>query len=337
MNNELKAMFDGLAAGDSAYLPSKFWEKLNKKNISQLDDGGIDLFKQTIAQNYFTWVIGIKDQQFKYLIRNTRISDWPKILEGIFSGESASSLPLVKRIELTLFTKMLWALAKKVDVLGLLEYMEEPSLGSPFKIYFDGKLISQDLANSILEFYSIHEMFSPKATERFTIAELGAGYGRDAYVLMNAYPRCRYIIVDIPPALYIAQNYLTRIFPERKTFPFRNFQEFDKVSEEMDASDMIFLLPHQVESIKNKSVNLFLNISSLHEMTYGQIDMYLKLIDRLTDGFFYTKQWKVSVNPEDNISVSRNDYPIPTRWKNLYLRTPKVQVHFFEAMYKIPG
>lgn len=337
MNEELKAMFDCLSAGKAAYLPSKFWETLNTKNLGQLADGGISNFKRTIAQNYFTWVVGIQDPQFRYLIRKMKTMYWPRLLKGVFTTDRSSSIPRMRQVELTLFTRMLWTLAERTDTLGLMAGMEEPALGNPFKIYLGGKLISQDLANSLLEFYSIREEFSPSPDERFTIAELGAGYGRTAHVFLSAFPRCRYIIIDIPPALYIAQNYLTRIFPDRKAFRFRSFREIGEVKTEMDASDIVFLLPHQAEMLEKNAVRLFINISSLHEMTRDQIALYLKLIERLTDGYFYTKQWKVSSNPEDGISIRQEDYPIPEAWKRLYLRTPKVQVSFFEAMYRMTG
>jgi len=337
MNEELKAMFDCLARGKAAYLPSKFWEKLNTKNLGQLDDEGIGNFKRTIATNYFTWVVGILDPQFRYLIRKMKITDWPRLLKGVFTIDESSSLPRIRQVELSLFTRMLWTLAERTDSLGLMAEIEEPALGNPFKIHLGGKLISQDIANSLLEFYSIREVFSPPRSERFTIAELGAGYGRTAHVFLKAFPRCRYIIVDIPPALYVAQNYLTRIFPKRKAFRFRAFQEIGEVITEMDTSDIVFLLPHQAEMLEKNAVHLFINISSLHEMTRDQIALYLKMIDRLTDGYFYTKQWKVSVNPFDKISIHFNDYPIPDGWVELYLRTPRVQVSFFEAIYRIPG
>lgn len=335
VNEELKSMFECLSTGNAAYLPSKFWEMLNKRNLGQLDDEGIGNFKRTIAQNYFTWVVGVLDPQFRYLIRTTKTTDWPRLLKGAFTTDSSSSIPRMRQFELTLFTRMLWILAERMDTLGLMAGMEEPPIGNPFKIHLGGKLISQDLANSLLEFYSIREVFSPPPNERFTIAELGAGYGRTAHVFLRAFPRCRYIIVDIPPALYVAQNYLTRIFPERKAFRFRPFQEIGEVITEMNLSDMVFLLPHQAEMLEKNSVRLFINISSLHEMTRDQIILYLKLIDRLTDGFFYTKQWRVSINSEDGISIRHEDYPIPATWEKLYLRTPKVQVSFFEAMYRV--
>ena len=82
-------------------------------------------------------------------------------------------------------------------------------------------------------------------------------------------------------------------------------------------------------------MDLFLNISSLHEMRLDQIQAYFDLIDRLVSGFFYSKQWKVSRNPEDGIVVRMEDYPVPAHWRELYRRESKVQVHFFEALYSI--
>ncbi len=62
-------MFDCLAHGNSIYLQSKFWEALNEKNLEQLESRGIANFKQTVAQNYFTWVIGRRETQFRYIYK----------------------------------------------------------------------------------------------------------------------------------------------------------------------------------------------------------------------------------------------------------------------------
>jgi hypothetical protein len=69
VNEELKAMFDGLSTGKAAYFPSKILEMPNERNLGQLDDEGIGNFKRTIARNYLTWVVGILDPQFRYLIK----------------------------------------------------------------------------------------------------------------------------------------------------------------------------------------------------------------------------------------------------------------------------
>lgn len=335
MNEILRAMFDCFSKGDQIYLPSKFWEALNEKNIKQLETEGIGNLKQTVAQNYFTWVVGRRDEQFRYLVKNTRISSWISILLGLPVSNSNSRLTWRRRMELTIFTRMLWKFAEQIDTEGLLNSIVEPNEGNPFPIFLGGKLISQDLANSVLEYYSIRENFKVPKTEKVTFCELGAGYGRNAYVFLNAFSKGKYIIIDIPPALFVSQEYLSSVFPDKKIFTFRCFKNFGEVEQEFEAADIVFLLPHQAKMLPAKSIDLFINISSLHEMQMQQIQEYFKLIDNLTRGMFYSKQWLVSKNPEDDIVIEKNDYPVLENWQELYSRPAKVQVYFFEVMYSI--
>jgi hypothetical protein len=70
-------------------------------------------------------------------------------------------------------------------------------------------------------------------------------------------------------------------------------------------------------------------------MKMEQIRAYFNLIDYLTKGHFYSKQWLVSENMQDEIYIKFDDYPVPASWRQLYHRQAKVQVSFFEAMYAI--
>jgi putative sugar O-methyltransferase len=348
MEAVLGAMGECLARGNPVYLPSKFWDAYNDTNLRQLAEEGVENFKQTVARNYFTWVIDRHDAQFKYL--SEHVSRWsrPSLLYRLWRRrltagvvyrltprDTSSRLTRDQQVEMTVLTRMLWELARSVDTLKLLDRVEEPEVGNPFRIHRGGRLVSQDLANSVLEFYSVREGFNPPAGERVRVCELGAGYGRNAYVFLKALPRCKYVVVDIPPALYVSQHYLSTVFPEKRVFEFRCFESFAEVEDEFEAADIAFLLPHQAEMLPRKSVDLFVNISSLHEMTPEQIEVYLGLIDRLTRGYFYSKQWFVSENPHDGVRIRHEDYPIPAHWRQLYFRPARVQTAFFEAMYEV--
>ena len=125
--------------------------------------------------------------------------------------------------------------------------------------------------------------------------------------------------------------------PNRKVFKFRRFDSFAQVERELSGCDLAFLLPHQAALLPDKSVDLFLNISSLHEMAFEQVATYFALIDRLTRGLFYSKQWKVSQNSRDHITIRQEDYPVRSHWQRLYERQARVQVQFFEALYRLPA
>ncbi|HEX8394654.1 MAG TPA: putative sugar O-methyltransferase [Longimicrobium sp.] len=328
-------MLECMAHGNPVYLPSKFWEYHNDRNRQQLETEGFENLKRTLARNYFTWLIGREDAQFKFLVRNTPLHAWPGLLAGALAYVPGTDLPRRAFASQSLFTRMLWKFAESRDGEGLLKRLAEPAEGNPLPFRMGGKLISQDLANSVLEYSAMREHFRPAQGTRPVICELGAGYGRDAYVFVQAVPGCRYVVVDIPPALEVSQRYLTAVLPDRKVFGFRCFERFEDVREEFEAADIAFLLPHQAAMLPSKSVDLFVNISSLHEMTRDQIQAYVDLIDRLTRGWFYSKQWWVSHNNSDGVVIRQDEYPIPAHWRQLYLREAPVQTYFFEAMYEV--
>ncbi|MGA9779986.1 MAG: putative sugar O-methyltransferase, partial [Verrucomicrobiia bacterium] len=167
------------------------------------------------------------------------------------------------------------------------------------------------------------------------ILELGAGYGRNAFVFSKALPKAKYIIVDIFPALYLSWKYLSNQFPDRKFFQFREFESFLQVKQEFEDSDLLFLSPHQLKLLPEKSVDLFINISSFQEMIKSQIDYYFQEVERLVKGYFYFKQWKESKIPFDNILIKESDYPVKPEWTKIYSRECEVQTRFFEALYKL--
>lgn len=105
---------------------------------------------------------------------------------------------------------------------------------------------------------------------------------------------------------------------------------------EFESARIKFLMPHQIELLPKKQFDLFITISSLHEMTKPQIINYTSHIDRLTQGYFYTKQWQRS-RTRDNQNIKEHEYPIPKKWKVILRNSPhSIQRMFFDALYKIP-
>jgi putative sugar O-methyltransferase len=230
-------------------------------------------------------------------------------------------------------TYLLWDYVSR-EPGGLLLRVDEPTVGNPPELREGGRLVSQDLANSVLEFGSITE--PPTDVSRIrTVLELGAGYGRSAYVFLRLMPHVRYLIADIPPALYVCERYLSQVLPDRRIFTFRPFTDYGQVREELESAQVAFLMPHQLDLLPERSVDLFVNISSLHEMRIEQIRYYFHRIDRLTAGYFYFKQWRVSHIPGDEVVIREDDYPVRARWKRLYHRPCRVQDRFFEALYDL--
>lgn len=332
---EIRAMFREFPRYRKEVLPSKYWEELNRKNLQQLADSKYENFKRTIARNYFTWIINPFDEQLRFLMREA--GAWPSIGYLFNSLVAPRHDPLKRKhtIYYNTLTNLLWDFVKKNDSEGLLERLSEPREGNPPEVMRNGRLISQDLANSVLEYEAI---LQPDVDRRdvSTILELGPGYGRTAYVFLTLQPGCRYILVDIPPALYVAQRYLSTVFEDRKIFSFRPFDSYDQIRDEFEQADIIFLTPNQLELLPDQSVDLFINISSFHEMRMDQIKYYFGEIDRLTRKYFYFKQWKETTIPFENEKITEADYPIRENWRLINRQQCKVQTYFFEALYELP-
>jgi putative sugar O-methyltransferase len=171
------------------------------------------------------------------------------------------------------------------------------------------------------------------------VLELGAGYGRDAYALMATKPGIKYVIIDIPPALWVAETYLRRQFPDRKIFRYREFANFEEIESEFLDSDIAFFLSTQIAKLPDGLADLAINISSLHEMRLDQIAFYFSQFDRLLkeEGLFYFKQWKRGTVLFENVVIRQEDYPIPTAWVCEHSSQAPLQTRFFEARYRKPG
>jgi len=317
------------------YRASKLWQSHFVRHNRLLRQNGISNFKRSVNLGYFQWKIGFRDDQ---LVSSLRYVNTFAVLKNFLKIRITSPLTddvggiQQNRFIYRFFMASLLEVTKTVDHHNLLDTIKEPAAGNPWQVFYGDRLISQDLCNSLIEYSSITKNIAPSAP--LVVGELGAGYGRLAYVFLKAHRNVKYVIFDIPSAIFISQWYLSNVFPDKNIFRVKSFRNFEEIREEYEQSDIAFFLPEQMELFPEKHFNLFITISTLGEMKADQIRNYFSQIDRLTRGYFYTKQWIVSVNPNDDIVISQADYPVPPTWKNIYERPVVVQKSFFEALYR---
>jgi putative sugar O-methyltransferase len=333
----LDAMFSSIEAGDVLARPSKDWVELNKMNVAQLQKHGYENFKRTIALNYFTFVRILPwDSQFRFLLRRLPLRVSLACLKKSLLTRKHEYFSVFNWIQSLLYnflTFASWEYTRGAVSDAALLALREPEDGHPPDTRdSSGALVSQDLANSILEVSAMGPPLAPGSTA----LELGAGYGRDAYVILATNPGIKYVIVDIPPALWVAETYLCRQFPNHRIFRYREFANFRDVEREFIESDIAFFLSTQIASLPDGLADLAVNISSLHEMRPEQIAFYFSQFDRLLKdgGRFYFKEWKRGALPFENIIIRQEDYPIPVSWNCELSRDAPIQTRFFEARYR---
>lgn len=328
-------MLSFIATAPDIYRASPFWADLGRVHVDELESEGFENFKRTVNTRYFNWkTLGILRHQFVALA-----SQWAQQPSAaVFSAEfpnPAPFNPLGAWIYKT-FVAMYAEVLRRQDRLGLLASVREPDVGAPLVVRYRGADLTQDLCNSIHELYSILGP-EPAPSQPISVCELGAGYGRLAFLFLVALPGASCCLIDIPPAIYVAQRYLTTVFPDTPVFRFRPFARFDDVREEFEVARIRFLAAPQIELLPPKMFDYFVNISSLHEMTVAQVENYFAHMDRLCRGRVYSKQWRVSRARVNGCVLREHDYPVPTTWCLVYHRTHPIQRMFFEALYEVPA
>lgn len=337
MRERIEEMIQCLKSGAKETQPSAFWDVLNKKNIEQLSIYGYENFKRTIAKNYFTWsLIATWNPQVIFLIKHVNLMVTVKNIFKTLILFKHKYLTLIESFVVSFLTLMVWEYMKQNNGELVTDIIDEPKIGNPPRIYLKRKLISEDLANSIIEFQSIIKSIPDKNRIK-TICELGGGYGRNAFVFLSMMPGIKYIMIDIPPALYVSERYLSEVFPEKKIFKFRKFDSYYEIKEDFEKADILFFLSSQIELIPDKIIDLSINISSFHEMRPEQIQYYFRQFERLVsvNGYLYLKEWKDMELPfEGGIHIKMSDYPIKN-WTKIFWKTAKVQIQFFDALLKL--
>jgi len=327
------------------FRPSQFWEHLSTEDHKTIGKWGVENFKRFLPQHYFNWPVDHPAHpQFAALLRSWM--DTPTLTPVCVRRRGSAELilvpaklnqPPVKWLTTpatqdvyTFFVGLLWAHATRVDPDNLASLLSEPTLGNPAPTYLEDRLISQDLANSLREFRRIQPYLSGGSSA--TLAELGAGYGRLGYLAITACS-CRYWVIDIPPALALSEWYLSTLFPDRRIFCWRPFTAWSDVEHEIARADIAFFTTDQLELFPENAVDAFASISTIHEMTHDQIEVYMALQFRSTSRAIYTKNWTKWFNDFDQTSFESNNLRAPQGWLTILNTADDVISDFTELLF----
>ena len=329
----IEAMRRQVASGPEIYRPGAFWSDLLETNLEMLRTDGIENFKRTVSNNYFNWIVSSpSDPQaraalVRWLRRPTRLRVSMEPASGLrmLTRDDAFALPPRARLIYRLFVGMAWEQARREDRLGLAGRLEEPPAGNPLEIRYDGRRISQDLANSILECnFATSGVVPPGAR----IAELGAGYGRLAYVFSEA-ADVQYCVFDIPPALAVSQWYLRQVLGPERVLRFSP----DADPAALRPGTVGFFTPDQLERFPDGFFDVAQTISTLPEMPRRQADHFLAVLAAKSSGAVFLKQWRQWRNEADAAEYREEEYRLPPEWELVRRRVDPIQPLFFNRLW----
>jgi putative sugar O-methyltransferase len=333
-------MREGVEASAPIYHPGAFWNDLIGANLAMLEAEGIDRFKRTVSNNYYNWLVtDRRDPQLRIAFRHWLLN--PTLAPLTNRLDEATGLRTTvddRSFALTgadawlykFFVGALWDQARRHDPLRLTERLSEPLAGSPIPIRHRGRLISQDLANSIIELSFVEPAGFLREGAR--VAELGAGYGRLAYVYAQAVP-VTYCIFDIPPALGVAQWYLTAVLGEDRVLPYSPTHDYGSVESRLTPSVVAFFTPDQLETFPDSWFDCTQTISTLPEMPRAQATHYLDMLAAKSSRAVFLKQWRKWRNEADGVELREEEYALAAPWRLASRRVDPVQPAFFNQLW----
>ena len=151
---------------------------------------------------------------------------------------------------------------KSIDKLGLLQQLEEDDCFGNFTFFIDNKKISRDLLDSITEIYFLEKHLNVSSLSDLTILDIGAGYGRFAHRMVSAFPNIQtYFCTDaVAISTFISEYYLR----------FRKLENNAKIVPLDDIET----------TLKNKTVDIAVNIHSFSECSISAIEWWLSLLEK---------------------------------------------------------
>lgn len=337
----IEEMRRAVAEAPEIYRPGEFWDELIAVNLEMLRTEGIQNFKRTVSNNYYNWLVTwSRDPVIQRAVRNwlqrPRLAPLLNQLDDTTGGlrttdrERSFALSRSAAWRYKFFVGVAWEVARAQDTRGLTARLSEPEVGNPIRIRQRGRLISQDLANSILE--CTFAARSGAIRDGCRVAELGAGYGRLAHVFTEACS-ATYCIFDIPPALAVAQWYLTAVLGPDRVVPYSPGDDFGTVESQLKPESVAFFTPDQLEMFPDGWFDCAQTISTLPEMPARQAARYLELFATKSRRAIFLKQWRRWRNEADDVELDESDYQLPAPWRLSARRVDPIQPLFFNQLW----
>ncbi len=344
----------------------KFWYKLDKKNLPQEIVNITDLFVKSESYKWTSkfWRHNIMNH-YNHIIRTSPSEDalnaisWSDYAGYSFMDEysiekSCEKLSDKIQLNLNLFKKHpQLSLTKSINhnlvLLILYENIKSKNIFKSYneiekKLYLkynpslevEDKIITQYMLTSLLEYEKI-KLLTKKIKKPLNVLELGAGYGRTANMVLSLSKDVKYVIADLPPAVFFSKKNLSDYFPNKKiasAFEINDKHEMMKIYEK---NDVLFIFPHQINLFKEKTFDISLAIGCLCEMEKNQISNYMKIFEKVSD-FLYFRVWENSGLPYSFYKYysvhKRSDYCIKDSWIEHFKDRCIIPSNQFEVGYE---
>ncbi len=165
------------------------------------------------------------------------------------------------------------------------------------------------------------------------IIEIGAGYGRIPEHLERTGQIKKYIIVDIPPALWVSQTYLKKQFPNLKIAAFQKDMDENKFKILYKENQILFMAPSQIKFIDKSISSIAIALNCLQEMPSETIEYFFEQLSFVSK-YFYLKTQNSPHNPWSDPLLGFDDIMSMQSWETVDHRNVIFPSNYSEGLLK---
>lgn len=288
----LEEMMSGLMCCDQKYRPTNYWSHYQKEFMPELRREGLRDYRR--RQNSLLASFGATDRLVRPTVTSTSFLRIGWIMRNLLhllqERLHAISSGVTEVVPSEFSSYFYWQTRKKFEDVGLdIRKCPTSAYGNP-----------EDL--SVIEggcWSTMHLQYCSMvadALRHITVGndvifcELGTGMGRNCEVLAHLFKNGTFFLFDIPPQLYVANQYLQKVFPNRvvpyrdavKALPGRN----GSLPESLKGK--IIIQPSwRMPDWANTKIDVFWNSASFQEMEPDVVENYIGLVKKMYPEWVY--------------------------------------------------
>ena len=295
----LSMMMDDMNKGAALYKPTNYWSVCEKKLLPELKELGLRDFRRrrdsiltSMGATDLIPTMGEVSLRSFGRLNNRYTRKLPFWL--YFLGKTSKFLNYMLRIRRQSSHYTL-PYSIELENLGLLAYeiaknagefvcnakpisqFEVSLVGNPEDVFdVDGRKYTLAILNYYLHYvYASHTVDFEKLN---SVVELGCGLGRQAEIIGKLHPNISYLLFDIPPQLYVCQQYLNSVFPGR-VISYRQTREMTALPSNLEPGKIYICGTNMFPLLKGLQFDLFWNAASFQEMEPNVVANYLKYVN----------------------------------------------------------
>jgi putative sugar O-methyltransferase len=302
-------MLDDMKRAPPIYQPGNFWLYYIEKIARQIENSDLNQFRNQVMGPgtmasfgggrdlegmKYGWHLYPFHQAFASFDTSPVVRGYNRLIDHLFTVHPAlGHLAFRGALAREYFQDTIearqdaaWMVARAHDTRNLLEKVEDSREGNPVGFHRQGKFYTVRFLDEAMQLLFLQDFIDVEQLQ--TVLELGPGIGLKASLFLKLNKDLTYILVDIPPALYVAQQYLSAV--TGGVLPYHQVKE--KLQTGVDLRDyrVVCLAPWMLDTLKELRCDLFINVASFQEMEPWLVENYLTHVKRFRPQWVYLSE-----------------------------------------------